>query len=201
MRPEISHRCPSCGASVRDFGERAMFCPECGKTLTERDSETSYQENSPAAAERAADAAEPAVVPTKEVANAEGAVVAPEEVETAKATVTESAANTDTDKPVVVLPEELTTAKAPVTERDPAKETIGDDRHKARERTRETLHRASTRARGAIEDNVKRVEKIHHVSTVMWEEATYDPSLRFVLVALGLFVVFVILLILSKVMG
>ena len=45
-------------------------------------------------------------------------------------------------------------------------------------------------ARGAIEDNVKRVEKIHHVSTVMLEEATYDPSLRFVLVALGLFVVF-----------
>jgi hypothetical protein len=63
------------------------------------------------------------------------------------------------------------------------------------------LHRASNRARGAIEDNVKRVEKIHHVSTVMLEEATYDPSLRFVLVAAGLFVVFVILLILSKVMG
>jgi hypothetical protein len=35
----------------------------------------------------------------------------------------------------------------------------------------------------------------------MLEEATYDPSLRFVLVAAGLFVVFVILLILSKVMG
>lgn len=69
------------------------------------------------------------------------------------------------------------------------------------ERTRQTLHRASNVARGAIEDNVKRVEKIHHVSTVMIEEATYDPSLRFVLVALGLFVVFVVLLVLSKVMG
>lgn len=53
----------------------------------------------------------------------------------------------------------------------------------------------------ALEDNVKRVEKIHHVSTAMFEEASYDPSLRFVLVALGLFVVFVILLVLSKVMG
>ena len=69
------------------------------------------------------------------------------------------------------------------------------------EKTRETLHRASSVARGAIEDNVKRVEKIHHVSTVMLEEAHYDPSLRFVLVALGLFIVFIILLILSKVMG
>ena len=180
MLPEISHRCPSCGASVRDFGERAMFCPECGRTLT-TDSEKTSQENSPAAVEIAADAAEPGVVPTEEVAHA--AVVPPAEAETAK-----SAANTDA-------------AQAPVTEKGPAKEPAIDDRHKARERTRETLHRASTMARGAIEDNVKRVEKIHHVSTVMWEEATYDPSLRFVLVALGLFVVFVILLILSKVMG
>jgi uncharacterized Zn finger protein (UPF0148 family) len=73
--------------------------------------------------------------------------------------------------------------------------------HVARERTRETLHRASNVARGAIEDNVKRVEKIHHVSSVMLEEAGYDPSLRFVLVAVGLFVLFVILLVLSKVMG
>jgi len=75
------------------------------------------------------------------------------------------------------------------------------ERHGARERTRETLHRASTAARGAIERPVKQVEKIHHVSTVMLEEAHYDPSLRFVLVALGLFVLFVILLVLSKVMG
>ena len=75
------------------------------------------------------------------------------------------------------------------------------ERHGARERTRETLHRASTAARGAIERPVKQVEKIHHVSTVMLEEAHFDPSLRFVLVTLGLFVLFVILLVLSKVMG
>ena len=80
---------------------------------------------------------------------------------------------------------------------DPSKAS----RHGARARTRATLHRASNVARGAIEDNVKRVEKIHHASSVVLEEAHYDPSLRFVLVALGLFVVFVLLLVLSKVMG
>ena len=69
------------------------------------------------------------------------------------------------------------------------------------ERTRETLHRASTVARGVIEDEVKRVEKIRQVSSVVIEEASYDPSLRFVLVALVLFIVFIILLVLSKVMG
>lgn len=113
--------------------------------------------------------------------------------------VAESAANADTAAPVVVRHEEISNDKAAGIESETAPPV--EDRHGARERTRETLHRASNMARGAIEDNVKRVEKIHHVSTVMLEEATYDPSLRFVLVALGLFVVFVILLILSKVMG
>jgi predicted nucleic acid-binding Zn-ribbon protein len=162
MLPEISHRCPSCGASVRDFGERAMFCPECGKTVTDASSDKPGQENSPAA--------------------------------------TESAGSSDVAKPVVVKPEAVTSPPA-VAENDPVEKSAVEDRHTARERTRETLHRASSMARGAIEDNVKRVEKIHHVSTVMLEEATYDPSLRFVLVALGLFVVFIILLVLSKVMG
>ena len=87
---------------------------------------------------------------------------------------------------------------AAATADKPAEPTVA---HGARERTRERLHRASSVARGAIEDNVKRVEKIHHVSTAMIEEAHYDSSLRFVLVALGLFVIFIVLLILSKVMG
>jgi hypothetical protein len=77
--------------------------------------------------------------------------------------------------------------------------------HRRGEKTRERLHRASEVARGVtrgvIEEPAKRVEKIRHASTVVIEEASYDPSLRFVLVALGLFVVFVILLVLSKVMG
>lgn len=87
----------------------------------------------------------------------------------------------------------------PIADKPPANEA--GSHPGARERTKERLHRASTAARGAIGDNVKRVEKIHHVSTAMFEEAHYDPSLRFVLVALGLFLVFVILLVLSKVMG
>jgi len=160
MIPEISHRCPSCGASVRDFGERVMFCPECGENLTETRSAKADQKTSQSDVdgESSSDAPQPPIV-TREAA-----------------------------APVEAVG-------------DPDKPSIAEDRHTARERTRETLHRASNRARGAIEDNVKRVEKIHHVSTAMLEEATYDPSLRFVLVALSLFVVFVILLILSKVMG
>jgi predicted nucleic acid-binding Zn-ribbon protein len=111
-------------------------------------------------------------------------------------------------EPVVQEAQISKSAVEPGVAADPemrAKETRGpsesDAPHGARERTRERLHRASSVARGALEDNVKRVEKIHHVSSAIYEEAHYDPSLRFVLVALGLFIVFIVLLILSKVMG
>ena len=53
-----------------------------------------------------------------------------------------------------------------------------------------------------VAENVRdRVEKIKHVSSVMIDQATYDPSLRFLLVAIALFVVFVLVVILSKVIG
>jgi hypothetical protein len=46
-----------------------------------------------------------------------------------------------------------------------------------------------------------RVEKLRHVSSVMIDQAAYDPSLRFLLVAAAFFILFLILLILSKVIG
>jgi hypothetical protein len=142
-QPEISHRCASCGASVR---EPAMFCPDCGKPLS-----------------KPAGQPEPQIV-------AEAS--APEIV---KATAHESVAKISQTEPV---------SKAGTYEK-----------------AREGLHRASTATREALADNVKRVDRIRHVSSVVLEEATYDPSLRFVLVALAIFVVFLVLLLLSKVMG
>ncbi|HYK21818.1 MAG TPA: zinc-ribbon domain-containing protein [Pyrinomonadaceae bacterium] len=46
-----------------------------------------------------------------------------------------------------------------------------------------------------------RVKKIRKVSSVMLDQAAYDPSLRFLLVAAGMFLLFLILLIISKVIG
>jgi uncharacterized Zn finger protein (UPF0148 family) len=54
---------------------------------------------------------------------------------------------------------------------------------------------------GVAENVRERVEKIKHVSSVVIDQAAYDPSLRFLLVAAVLFVLFLILLILSKVIG
>jgi uncharacterized Zn finger protein (UPF0148 family) len=52
-----------------------------------------------------------------------------------------------------------------------------------------------------IPENSSPLEKIKHVSSVMIDQAAYDPSLRFLLVAAAIFVVFVVVVILSKVIG
>ncbi len=143
-QPEISHRCTSCGASIR---EPAMFCPDCGKPLAQATPEP----ESPVVAEAAAPEA---------------------------AKVTTHDPGKTSDPPANPVSKAGTYGKA-----------------------RDSLHRASTATREALADNVKRVEKIRHVSSVVLGEATYDPSLRFVLVAIGIFVVFLVLLLLSKVMG
>lgn len=51
-------------------------------------------------------------------------------------------------------------------------------------------------------DGVKaRVEKLRHVSSIVIDQAAYDPSLRFLLVAAAMFLLFLVLLIMSKVIG
>ena len=65
-----------------------------------------------------------------------------------------------------------------------------------------SLHRASAAAQAVIEDNlVPRVERLRKASSVVLEEAGYDPGLRFLLVAVVLFVLFLVLLLLSKWLG
>lgn len=46
-----------------------------------------------------------------------------------------------------------------------------------------------------------RVDKLRKASTGVIEQASYDPSLRFLLVAGGLFVLFILLLVMSKMLG
>lgn len=172
MVPEISHRCPSCGASVRD--REALFCPECGKPLSAKPK-----------TKEAGDSPDPSMKPeTGEI------------VEVSRASsVNKAPAINDPTEP----------ASAPAAAVNTQDDASAQPAHRRGEKTRERLHRASEVARGVgrgvIEEPAKRVEKIRHASTVVIEEASYDPSLRFVIVALGLFVVFVVLLVLSKVMG
>ena len=75
-------------------------------------------------------------------------------------------------------------------------------RHTAVQGARDRVHRATAAARDVFEDDVlHRVEKLRKISSVVLDEAAYDPSLRFVLVAAALFVLFLLILLLSKLIG
>jgi hypothetical protein len=68
--------------------------------------------------------------------------------------------------------------------------------------TRPKRHRVRTAAREAVEENLlPRVEKLRQASNVVLDEAAYDPSLRFILIAVALFIIFLVILFASKVLG
>jgi hypothetical protein len=177
-----------------------MFCPECGKALVQ----ATVNPKPPRAGE----------TPKPSVADHEAEASRAMLLENANAATT-----IDADlEPSALKPWEtpnVSTQNQPAAAVESAKTEAGDpplspaatavSKHGTYEKARDSLQRASTATRAATReafaDNVKRVEKIRHVSTVVFEEASYDPSLRFVLVALGLFLVFLVLLLLSKVMG
>jgi hypothetical protein len=60
------------------------------------------------------------------------------------------------------------------------------------------FQRASTLARDVEGDVVQRVKKVREISSVVLDEAGYDPSLRFVLVAAILFILFLVIVVLNK---
>jgi zinc ribbon protein len=68
-------------------------------------------------------------------------------------------------------------------------------------KVRDKIQRATTLARDVEGDVLHRVQKVRHISSVVLDEAGYDPSLRFVLVAAALFLLFLLVLLLNKLIG
>ena len=68
-------------------------------------------------------------------------------------------------------------------------------------KVRGQIQRATTLARDVEGDVIHRVQKVREISTVVLDEAGYDPSLRFVLVAAALFILFLIIVLLNKFIG
>lgn len=82
----------------------------------------------------------------------------------------------------------------------PAVSTTPSTPHKRpKQATLGKVQRGGPQPRAVIgEDGLNRVEKFRQMSGAMIDEAAYDPSLRFVLVAAVLFVFFLVLLLLSE---
>ena len=156
--PEISRRCTSCGASIRD---KAFFCPQCGRPLQEG------SENETAALHDTHDI-------VRDVTLTEADFQAPPKPKT---------------PPVVVAP-----PPPPAHPVKPQKQQA----QRAKSEVGARIQRATDKARGVEENVAQRVQKFRELSSVVIDEAGYDPSLRFVLVAAILFVLFVLIVILNK---
>ena len=170
--PEIARRCPLCGVSIR---EAARFCPQCGRALPPRDS------SQPQPVKPALDDTIPL--------------------------------NTTAANPEDNLREALRKATPVDSEKDPQKENRPGAQNEpvkapAAERARmgqaalgavgAKIQRATTLARGVEGDVLDRARKVREISSVVLDEAGYDPSLRFVLVAAVLFLLFLVIVLLNK---
>ncbi len=152
--PQIAHRCPSCGASIR---VRALFCPHCGKTLPEFQPKT-----------------------------AEGSSNKVSDKKGRKPRLTTGGSEVSPSKEVPV-------------EKNSAKPAAALARNQGLQGARDRVNRARVAARDVIEDDLfEGVGKLRHISSVVLDEAAYDPSLRFVLVAAVLFVLFIVILVISE---
>jgi hypothetical protein len=177
MEPEISRRCSDCGASVRG---NASFCPQCGKTLKAQSAD---------------------IGPVPE---------APRDMPARR--MTDPARNASTIDPALE-----TSPAAPIT---PAQEisvagnnAAGDNRLRTDAvdsrsagvddaAARSKRQRVRTAARDVVEEKLSpRVERLRHASNIMLEEAAYDPSLRFVLVAVAILLLSLLLLLLNYLIG
>jgi hypothetical protein len=102
----------------------------------------------------------------------------------------------------LALPEELRSNPAPrvaetqplITQRIQREPTVS-------EADAITPHPRDAVRPGSEHNLMDRVDRIRKVSSVVIDQAAYDPSLRFLLVAALLFILFVVLMVLSRVVG
>jgi len=193
FEPEIDRRCMSCGASVR---KQAAFCPQCGQMLDQPNEEPDESDQTEA---------EVIEAQATHLSTDDGDHDNQEQVNDSS-TIQEAVAATE---PLIVQRPEgdgtepsVTADEASGYKTQPlfANRTLANASVASLAESK--LKRSSTDAATKSDQRVlTRVDRIRKVSSVMIDQAAYDPSLRFLLVAGALFVLFVILMILSKVLG
>lgn len=221
FEPEIDRRCLSCGASVR---HQAAFCPQCGQMLDKHEGE---QAAAPVELEEIDQTEEFDQTEGVEQTEAESIEARPspglitndgnEHGQTPASESSHIAVAPPAEPPIVRYREEkdgLVTA----TVSESSHATVHDDPKAYKTQpliANPTLSNATVAdlpasnfrrpgdAPPKSRDNQVRakVDKLRKVSSVMIDQAAYDPSLRFLLVAGVLFVIFLILMIFSKVLG
>jgi hypothetical protein len=172
--PKISRRCPACGASIR---ERAFFCPQCGRALEDS-------------------GVGPAAVPTTTPLTEPQSLQA----ENLNDTLVERAPPRSSDK--TQRPDRRRRNQGRRGGADAIPEGSSIPGQIEAQVDAGKVRAGTAVVRDAGERNVlQRVAKLRKVSSVVIDEATYDPSLRFILVAAVLFILFLVIVILNKIIG
>ena len=177
--PEIARRCRFCGAAIR---VRGFFCPQCGQQTAESPSDASGDERA-TETEEVFDALNTvsmdlSALPTTDLSNpqstGDAATIPLRPLNTPERTAFEEQRDTAMLADTVAVPAPHMTGPDDGSRSRPVRETLGDVK--------------------------KGFDKVREISTVMLDEASYDPSARFVLVAAVLFILFLVILILSEMM-
>ena len=178
--PEIARRCRSCGASIRAGG---FFCPQCGKPTSEPAPDSSQQAS-------AVETEEVFFAPETVSVDLSGLPTADLSSDDARSAETVPLQPFAPDvEPATAWQQERATVRFPVADNHPPAPGPRADEMSTRLR-HEALAAEAKKGFG----------KVREISTVVIDEASFDPSARFVLVAAVLFVLFLVILILSEMM-
>ena len=196
MEPKIARRCRSCGASVRGA---ATYCPQCGNSME--------MDNSSAAALPAE---------SREARAQKSRLV--DEASRVATTLNEKLPMRPPEAPASGNHKDAAVAAA--TEREPQADDVPATRTSmsesgavgsattmaartpAPQESRGGVRQRAASVGGAVGENLRpRVERLREASTVMFDEASDDPGLRFVIIAGLLFALFLFFLLLSYLLG
>jgi cobalamin biosynthesis Mg chelatase CobN len=209
--PEIARRCGACGAAVRGA---ARFCPQCGQSMADAHDDAGPQVRA---------SAQPALVEEAErVASTLGgrlATRAGDEAEDADARGSAASATNDADTAAQSPLTQTQTEQSSTTQETsiatntrssiPSSTAHPSDDAAAQPQKIRTPNEGATlgvRQRAAmagagVGDSLRpRVGRLRERSVVVLDEAADDPGLRFVLVAVALFVVAFLLFVFSFVL-
>jgi hypothetical protein len=192
MEPEIDRRCPDCGAAVRP---QAAFCPQCGRTtkaapdaagITALVTEDAQTPNAGRPEKDGENAARPITVASPMSGTSETPVAQPPPP-AAPAPPAPTSKPEPISIPAQVTREQIVSGKPLGPPLEPA----------ARKRSQ----RVAAAARDVVGERLApRVEKIRQASNVVWDEAQDDPNLRFILIAVFLFIVALVIILLGTYM-
>lgn len=228
MEPEISRRCLSCGASVR---VRALFCPQCGQRLEAEPVSPplpSSLSSSPSKPTENFDALRTQInigSATQSSVDDEGLPVTAELNERAQRTApyisTDEMPLSTPPLAQTLIPETNEDGSSLVASSPPASsptQTIApvdiaianktdNNRSQSFSATEVLSTNYETGARrhnvvaGSDYEKSSRAERMRDASTAFIEEASDDPGLRFVLIAIALFLLFLVFLFFSHIIG